>query len=185
VILISEKKSNDQLKYIELLADSARSQIFCELLIHKQLTTTELLKKIAISKGTMSYHLSKLVNSGLLEVKVQATGRPLKTYNITKNKLMIKDNKMGVFSSSTAQLQMLANTMKNSISKVDFSNLEKYDDCKFYSTMLFLKPKQTDFLQNKLAKFIDQTLKELSEIKDDSDDGGRLHLFSTVLFPFL
>lgn len=196
---VNTAKSSEEkvsLDIIELLADPVRSRIFFELTMQKTLTTRELLKKIKISKGTMSHHLGKLVSAGVLDVSVQKSGRPIKSYSIKKPKLIIKKEQESIdkitvnrlfIQSSTAQMQMIANVMKDSTSKLlkEKSISKQLSDNPILFQMLLLSSQQIEFVRKKLYNFMLEIEPELRKMKNPQESGENNFLFSTTIFPIL
>jgi DNA-binding transcriptional ArsR family regulator len=64
----------------ELISDPIRARIFLEAILNEEVTAQELMEKIAISRSTMSHHLSRFVEDRVFKVRVQETGRLVKFY---------------------------------------------------------------------------------------------------------
>ncbi len=64
------------------IADPVRARIFFEILLHRKVTAKHLMKRLSISRSTLSYHLKKLEDDGILEVGISTEGRPSKQYSL-------------------------------------------------------------------------------------------------------
>ncbi|MHA2070705.1 MAG: winged helix-turn-helix domain-containing protein [Candidatus Thorarchaeota archaeon] len=68
----------------KLLSDPVRSRIYLEALLREEITAQHLMGLLDISRSTLGYHLVKLVESGIFQVRIQATGRPTNYYRLTE-----------------------------------------------------------------------------------------------------
>ncbi|MHA1126938.1 MAG: ArsR/SmtB family transcription factor [Candidatus Heimdallarchaeota archaeon] len=68
----------------ELLLDPVRSKILFEILLTGEVNADQIIEATEKSRSTISHHLKKLVESGLLDVYMSPTGKT-KYYRITKN----------------------------------------------------------------------------------------------------
>jgi DNA-binding transcriptional ArsR family regulator len=68
----------------ELLLDPVRSKIIFEILLNGEVNVDQIIDATGKSRSTISHHLKKLVESGLLDVYMQPTGKT-KYYRMTKN----------------------------------------------------------------------------------------------------
>ncbi len=204
VIMInsSKNKEKESSEIIRLLADPIRSRIFFEIILNKEVSTSKLLERIKISKGTMSHHLSKLVKAGLLEVKIQATGRPIKYYSIKKSSKIIKEikirepsydektkksEKVLFFQSATAQLQMISNLMKDTATEISKKKIEELEIENFTFTMQIFSSAAAKITQKRFKKFIVELNKELKDIEKEREDtpNEQIHFFFSGIFPIL
>ncbi|MFX0115977.1 MAG: winged helix-turn-helix domain-containing protein [Candidatus Hodarchaeota archaeon] len=76
------------IKQLELLLDSQRAKIYSYISLKGKATTEELVDIMNINRSTLSYHLTKMVNAGILEVAAPQTGRFLKIYSESKVKYL-------------------------------------------------------------------------------------------------
>ncbi len=194
-------KETENTSIIRLLTDPIRSRIFLEILLNKEVSTSKLLERINISKGTMSHHLTKLVNAGLLDVKVQSTGRPLKYYSLKKtSKIMQEENVVKLtyneeskkseknlfFQSATAQLQMIANLMKDTESIINSEKNREKDIKNFAFTMNIFSSEAAVIAQRKMKIFIKELSEELKILENNEDHTKeKVHFFFSGLFPIL
>ncbi len=68
----------------EILLDPVRSKILFEILLNGEVNVEQIIEATEKSRSTISHHLKKLVESGLLDVYMHPTGKT-KYYRITKN----------------------------------------------------------------------------------------------------
>jgi len=68
----------------ELLLDPMRSKIVFEIVLKGQITAEDIVESTGKSRSTISHHLKKLVETGILDVYMNPTGKT-KYYRITKN----------------------------------------------------------------------------------------------------
>ena len=68
----------------ELLLEPIRSKIVFEIILKGQITAEDLVKSTGKSRSTISHHLKKLVETGILDVYMNPTGKT-KYYQITRN----------------------------------------------------------------------------------------------------
>ena len=67
---------------LEVLQDPQRARIYFFILRENQATTEELIKLTQIQRSTLSYHLTKMVETKILSVSAPATGRFKKIYKL-------------------------------------------------------------------------------------------------------
>ncbi|MHA1958719.1 MAG: ArsR/SmtB family transcription factor [Candidatus Thorarchaeota archaeon] len=70
-------------KLMKILSDPVRARIFLEAMIHREITVKHLLPQLSVGSSTISHHLKRLVEEGVLDVRVEATGRPVKYYTVS------------------------------------------------------------------------------------------------------
>ena len=68
---------------IETLLDPIRSKILFEIILKSEVTAEKLMKVTQKSRSTISHHLKKLVESGIIEVYMNPTGK-IKYYQLNK-----------------------------------------------------------------------------------------------------
>ena len=73
----------EEIEPIELLLDPIRSKILLEIILNKEVTAEKLMKSTQKSRSTISHHLKKLVESNIVEVYMNPTGK-VKYYQINK-----------------------------------------------------------------------------------------------------
>ena len=103
----------------ELLSDPVRARIYIEILVNNEMTAQELMKVVNIQRSTISHHLTRFVEDGVLSVRVQSTGRPVKYYQINPHhneEVVIKSgedektaNRRMFLESASAHLQVISN----------------------------------------------------------------------------
>ena len=79
----------------ELLSDPVRARIYLEVLINDEITAQQLMKRIKISRSTMSHHLSRFVEGKVFNVRIPDKGRSVKFYSHNpdfKEELIIEGN---------------------------------------------------------------------------------------------
>ncbi|MFX0108667.1 MAG: ArsR/SmtB family transcription factor [Candidatus Hodarchaeota archaeon] len=101
----------------ELLVDPVRSRIYFEVLLKGEVTAQHLMDLVEVNRSTLSHHLTKMVESSVLQVRVESVGRPTKFYRLhkmlTEKIVLDKTKELGqhlAFTESTAaHLQLIAN----------------------------------------------------------------------------
>ncbi|MGY5854702.1 MAG: hypothetical protein RTU92_14125 [Candidatus Thorarchaeota archaeon] len=78
----SSKKIGVPLKLMELVIDPVRAQLYFEVLVRGEVTAKELVKILPVNRSTLTHHLTKFVESGVLSVDIPDVGRPVKTYRL-------------------------------------------------------------------------------------------------------
>lgn len=204
MIEINSNKNGEKGNYaiIELLADPIRSRIFFEITLNKEVSTSKLLDRIKISKGTMSHHLSKLVKAGLLEVRIQSAGRPIKYYSLKTSSKILKGKKVKeltyseepkktekvlFFQSATVQLQMISNLMKDTATEISKKKSEEIEMDNFAFTMQIFSSAAANVAKKRFSKFIKELNEELKEIEKGNEDSLEepLHVLFSGIFPIL
>ena len=79
---------DERISQLEVLSNYQRAQIFFNILQNKKATTDDLIELMQIQRSTLSYHLTKMVNAGILEVSLPPTGRMKKTYSLPEEERM-------------------------------------------------------------------------------------------------
>jgi len=103
----------------ELLSDPVRARIYIEILVNQEMTAQDLMKVVSVNRSTISHHLTRFVEEGVLNVRIQSTGRPVKYYQINSQhseEVVIKrdeDEKAAMrrqfLESASAHLQVISN----------------------------------------------------------------------------
>lgn len=103
----------------ELLSDPVRARIYIEILVNNEMTAQELMKVVSVKRSTISHHLTRFVEEGVLNVRVQSTGRPVKYYQINPHhneEVVFKNgedekaaNRRMFLESASAHLQVISN----------------------------------------------------------------------------
>ncbi|MFX1251399.1 MAG: winged helix-turn-helix domain-containing protein [Promethearchaeota archaeon] len=70
------------IQQLEVLQDPQRARIYFFILRKNQATTEELIELTQIQRSTLSYHLTKMVETKILSVSAPATGRFKKIYEL-------------------------------------------------------------------------------------------------------
>jgi DNA-binding transcriptional ArsR family regulator len=82
-------------KLMNILSDPVRARIFLEAMIHREISVKHLLPQLSVGSSTISHHLKRLVEEGVLDVRVEATGRPVKYYSVSERYLRpVKDDSL-------------------------------------------------------------------------------------------
>ena len=68
----------------EILQDPVRSKILFEIILNGKINADHIVEATGKSRSTISHHLKKLVENGILDVSISPTGKT-KYYQITKN----------------------------------------------------------------------------------------------------
>ncbi len=69
-------------KLIAAIADPARARVYFEILFHQKVTAKHMMERLRISRSTLSYHLKKLEEEGIVVVGISTEGRPSKEYTL-------------------------------------------------------------------------------------------------------
>jgi DNA-binding transcriptional ArsR family regulator len=114
----------------ELLSDPVRARIYIEILVKQEMTAQELMRIVKVQRSTLSHHLTRFVEEGVLKVRVQSTGRPIKFYQVNPdfNEEVIiaegtdeKQVKRKMFlESASAHLQAISNLMLEYANDTEF-----------------------------------------------------------------
>ncbi|MFW9905237.1 MAG: ArsR/SmtB family transcription factor [Candidatus Thorarchaeota archaeon] len=78
---------------IDLILDPVRSKILSLVYLYGEITQSDIENHLALSRGTISHHLKKMVEKRLLRVTIPPVGRPVKTYRLNKRDLNIQLDK--------------------------------------------------------------------------------------------
>jgi DNA-binding transcriptional ArsR family regulator len=62
------------------ISDPTRARIYFETLLCGKLTAKYLMERMTISRSSLSHHLTKLVDEGILNFQIETEGRPHKVY---------------------------------------------------------------------------------------------------------
>jgi DNA-binding transcriptional ArsR family regulator len=68
---------------LDILLDPVRSRIYLEALLNDEITVHHLNNILNISRSTLGYHLVKMVENNILEVRTDAIGRQTKYYRVS------------------------------------------------------------------------------------------------------
>ncbi len=89
------------IQQLEILQDPQRAKIYSFILRETQATTEELMELTQIQRSTLSYHLTKMVETNILSVSVPATGRFKKIYKLPEcDRLQLKVDFKDIFESN-------------------------------------------------------------------------------------
>ncbi len=137
----------------ELLADPVRARIYMEVLVNREVTAQDLMERTKISRSTLSHHLSRFVDSGVLNVRVgsEKYHRLVKYYTINPDyseEIVIESaqdpdgkRRKAFLESSAAHLQVIshlilerANSTKRSKGSVTFTfNLLSEEEARIWN----------------------------------------------------
>jgi len=91
------------IQQLEVLQDPQRAKIYFFILRENQATTEELMELTHIQRSTLSYHLTKMVETKVLSVSVPATGRFKKIYKLPEcDRLQLRVDFTDIFESNDA-----------------------------------------------------------------------------------
>jgi DNA-binding transcriptional ArsR family regulator len=108
-------------KLMELLVDPVRAKIYFEVLVKGELKAQDLMSRLTIARSTLTHHLTKFVEAGVFEVRVDSVGRPIKHYSLSvdfEETVVVKgrdssvkalERKIAFMESTAAHMQMIAN----------------------------------------------------------------------------
>ncbi|MBU7018028.1 MAG: helix-turn-helix transcriptional regulator [Theionarchaea archaeon] len=89
------------IEQLEVLQDPQRARIYFFILRENQATTEELMELTRIQRSTLSYHLTKMVETEILSVLVPATGRFRKIYTLPEcDRLQLRVDFKDIFESN-------------------------------------------------------------------------------------
>ncbi len=118
----SSRMKSVSLKLMELVIDPVRAQLYFEVLVRGEVTAKELVKILPVNRSTLTHHLTKFVESGVLSVDVPDVGRPVKTYRLNPEfdeTIVIEDisskkvrQRVMFLESMSTHLQVIANLAK-------------------------------------------------------------------------
>ncbi|MHA1902879.1 MAG: ArsR family transcriptional regulator [Candidatus Thorarchaeota archaeon] len=118
------------MKLMELMKDPVRSRIYFEIMLQGQVTAQQLMNYVSINRSTLTHHLTKMVETDLLDVGVQSIGRPVKYYSLNdelKESIIVEecDNTIDqlmelitFIESSAAHLQVIANLAREEATRL-------------------------------------------------------------------
>jgi DNA-binding transcriptional ArsR family regulator len=93
------------IQQLEVLQDPQRARIYFFILRENQATTEELMELTQIQRSTLSYHLTKMVETKILSVSVPATGRFKKIYKLPEcDRLQLRVDFTDIFESNDVSL---------------------------------------------------------------------------------
>jgi DNA-binding transcriptional ArsR family regulator len=93
------------IQQLEVLQDPQRAKIYFFILRENQATTEELMELTQIQRSTLSYHLTKMVETKILSVSVPATGRFKKIYKLPEcDRLQLRVDFTDIFESNDVSL---------------------------------------------------------------------------------
>ena len=210
-------KSFDQsfeFQLLKMLSDPMRTRIILELLVHEELSTKQLLKRIPIGRSTLGHHLQKLEEYDILTVRIQEKGYSVKFYSLSKtiqSKFSLKqalDSSDSItqsqllidaFSSLTGVLQFIANIAYESFMTLHLSNISNIHknqsevlysvngrENQFLPVSFNIIPKQlVPEFQILIHEFIEKSKCLITDDKPITDDNLPLYAFITAGFPIL
>jgi DNA-binding transcriptional ArsR family regulator len=93
------------IQQLEVLQDPQRAKIYFFILRENQATTEELMELTQIQRSTLSYHLTKMVETKILSVSVPATGRFKKIYKLPEcDRLQLRVDFTDIFESNDVSM---------------------------------------------------------------------------------
>ncbi|MHA2504627.1 MAG: winged helix-turn-helix domain-containing protein [Candidatus Kariarchaeaceae archaeon] len=175
----------------QLLADDTRYKIFQETLNRGEMTTAQYLEVLKISKSTLSHHLTKLVDGGMLVVRVASTGRPVKYWSVNRGMFVFKERLDGIgdeelpdylqeqLDSQLTRISLLQSMLRDlteQLEKMEGAEISFADTFKVVSEE---PQKQLDYLPMKLTFVSDEEYQEFvtlvmqfyREVCDNKDEG--------------
>ena len=107
---------------MELVIDPVRAQLYFEVLVRGEVTAKQLMKILPVNRSTLTHHLTKFVEAGILTVDVPSVGRPVKHYRLNadfEETIVIEDissehirQRVMFLESMATHLQVIANLAK-------------------------------------------------------------------------
>ena len=93
------------IQQLEVLQDPQRAKIYFFILRENQATTEELMELTQIQRSTLSYHLTKMVETKILSVSIPETGRFKKIYKLPeRDRLQLKVDFKDIFESNDVSM---------------------------------------------------------------------------------
>lgn len=93
------------IQQLEILQDPQRAKIYFFILRENQATAEELMELTQIQRSTLSYHLTKMVETKILSVSVPATGRFKKIYKLPEcDRLQLRVDFTNIFESNDVSM---------------------------------------------------------------------------------
>ena len=204
---MTTEKLDADFKLLEILRDPVRAQIYFEAMIQEEITAKQLMKKLTINRSTLTHHLTKMIEAGIFEVRVQTIGRPIKYYRISEalNRRVIIEksdkgeiqeqtsrNRIAYLESAIAHLQVITTTTqritRQLIEELKIAN-QKTEAKKTPQLMTFsfslLTEKEVGVLSRKYTKFIKEIQEDLKEMKDKIDKEPSNYLMFSGLIPII
>ncbi|UCE10891.1 MAG: helix-turn-helix transcriptional regulator [Candidatus Thorarchaeota archaeon] len=193
----ASKEEQKKLRLMEILSDAVRSRIYLEVLIGSEVTARQLMEQLTIGRSTLTHHLAKMVESGLLEVTVKPTGRPVKIYTLrpdTKQRLEIElrsyssekhRERVSFLESAASHLQMIANlaTETAKLRRAQFASLsaESAISDPMCFTFLVLSEKQARIWNEEYTSFLKEVEKKLESVESKAESDSTHIAFAGLL----
>jgi DNA-binding transcriptional ArsR family regulator len=204
VIAISKKetssKDEKQWRLIELLVDPVRAQIYFEVLTQGEVTARQLMKRLPIARSTLTHHLTKFVESKVLDVRVESTGRPIKHYSLNKDfeeAVVIADKddedtsgikkRVTFLESTAAHMQMIANltrTLAHNLAKsTDLDRPSSEPICFVFS---LLSDEEAPIWNRHHSRFMAEVESEIKTLaKEGTQESKTQHVAFSGLIPII
>jgi DNA-binding transcriptional ArsR family regulator len=203
-----------EFQLLKMLADPMRTRIILELLLHDELDTKELQKRIPISRSTLGHHLQKLVEFEIIKVRINEKGYATKFYSLTQSlisKFSLKqlidtpDEKfqsqmiINSFASLVGVMQFISNIATesyNQLTNVKIENVIKKENAILYTTKgkeIVFPPISFNIIPNHLVpqyqeylrEFIEKTKKIIIDSGPVTNSDLPLYAFINTGFPLL
>ena len=202
---MNTKRIETEYKLLEILGDPVRAQIYFEAMIQKEITAKQLMEKLTINRSTLTHHLTKMVEEGIFDVRVQAIGRPIKYYRISESmtkRLIIKKtdkgedseqslrNRIAYLESAIAHLQVITTTTQR-LAKELIDELKTIDQKKQVGKLpklltfsfSLLSEKEAELLSGRYTKLIKEIQDELREMDSKKDKPSPNYIMFSGLIP--
>ncbi len=147
----------------ELLADPVRARIYIEVLINEEITAQQLMKRIRISRSTMSHHLSRFVEDNVFNVRIPDTGRPIKFYSHNpafKEELIIEGNdstalknRISFLESASAHLHVISSLLQERADKIQTTKKNPAGKKTITFTFSFMSAKEANIWNEEYESF--------------------------------
>ncbi|MFW9870997.1 MAG: winged helix-turn-helix domain-containing protein, partial [Candidatus Thorarchaeota archaeon] len=175
-------------------------RIYLEALLREEITAQHLMGILDIGRSTLGYHLVRMVEAGILEVRTRATGRQTKYYSLSENSRQqqvleeIKTNEdpvsnleryIGFLEALTTHLQAVVSlssemsmSLKSAQHEDSYPNLQKA--CHFIFNVL--SEEEASYWNQKVTKFLIELEKEIAQKNGADITKKQTHIaFSGVL----
>jgi DNA-binding transcriptional ArsR family regulator len=202
--MMNNKNLNADTQLLEILVDPVRAQIYFEAMVHKEITAKQLMEKLTINRSTLTHHLTKMVQKGIFEVRVQSTGRPIKYYRIKKSTdqpILIERvyddkipeqelrNRITILESAIAHLQVITTTTQRMARQLigELKSKDRRIDKQQIVSFSFslLASEEAEILNKKYMKFLKEIQDDLQKIKIDAEKDTPDYLVFSGIVPII
>ncbi|MHA1961421.1 MAG: ArsR/SmtB family transcription factor [Candidatus Thorarchaeota archaeon] len=195
-----DEEKEQAIRLMELLSDPVRSRIYLEVLLTSKVTAQQLMDHLTIGRSTLTHHLTKLVESGILDVTVQPTGRPVKSYSLSseiQKRVEIEvpsesakelGQRIAFLESAASHLQMIANLAREGAeskrAELERKRSESGISEHVCFTFLLMSERQAKIWNQEYTKFLNEVEKKIDS-SGISSDSSSAHIAFAGLIPIV